>query len=79
MAPSGALHHAAQGHANVSDEGLIEVQRLFWDQSILERGFVWPEPAGGIWQRVQRGQREGLQVWAGGGGGGGDDGGGDGL
>lgn len=80
MAPCGALHHAAQGHADVSHKGLIEVQRLLRDQGILEGDFVWPESADGVWQWVQGGQREGLQVWAGGGGGGGgDDGGGDGL
>lgn len=80
MAPCGALHHAAQGDADVGHEGLIEVQRLLRDQRVLEGGLLRPEPAGRVWQGVQGGQREGLQVWAGGGGGGrGDDGGGDGL
>lgn len=81
VAPCGALHHAAQGDADVGHEGLIEVQRLRRDQRVLEGGLLRPEPTGGVWQGVQGGQREGLQVWAGGGGGGGggDDGGGDGL
>lgn len=75
-----ALHHAAQANADVSHEGLIKVQRLLRVQSIMKRGFVRTEPTCGVWQRVQGGQGESLQVWAGGGGGGGgDNGGGDGL